>query len=123
VLGGSHFFVRTIGSSFGGRFWESPQFNFPFWGLPRFSELKKFQLSAFQGQWFSHNFELLIFRDDSYKSILTNHDFLLYILHIFKVYLCFFFLIISFFFVRNFTLLQNLKITCNKLKELKFSFQ
>jgi hypothetical protein len=80
VLGGSHFFVRTIGSCFWGRFWESPWFfffffNFPFRELPRFSEFNFFfWLCDFQGQKVSHNFKPPILKGGSQKSIPINDN-------------------------------------------------
>jgi len=103
---------------------------FPFWKSPRFLEFKKkIKLGDFQGQCFSQTFEPSIFKDNSHKLVLTNHGLLFYIfiyLYSFYFFTFLLFFLVSFltikvfFFWQNFALLQNLKITYNKLKGFYF---
>jgi hypothetical protein len=65
VLGGSHFFLRTVSFGFLRQVLRTePDFRFFF----------KIRLGGFQGQQFSQNYEPSVFRDGSHKSVLTNHD-------------------------------------------------
>jgi hypothetical protein len=112
VLGGSHFFVRIVGSGFWGRFWEPPQFFFllkkiPILRTPQFSEFwKKIQLGGFQGQRFSQNFEPLIFKGSSHKLVLLNQG-LFFFLFFFWFLKYFIYLFLGFFFVSFLIIIIN----------------